>query len=218
MTDGEPGEEDGTPPAERQNSGEADALSDGAGVAGPDEEEAPTLGDLLDELAAYESGVTDPARRERIRDIIETAEEMEEPAVFGRTVVGFDRSDLAEAFLGSVLFGIPMMVEGGTQEVGQFVARHPSSLAGTLLGAIGLTIGILYVAEIQDVRIRDPILGFIPRRLAAVVGVSFLTAIALSTAWGRVDWSDPWVALSTVVVAFAPMTVGAALGDILPGS
>jgi hypothetical protein len=38
------------------------------------------------------------------------------------------------------------------------------------------------------------------------------------TAWGRVDWARPVVAFSQVAVAFGPMAVGAALGDILPGS
>ena len=185
---------------------------------GDGDEEPPTLGDLLDELDEYEESLTDQARRERIRDIIETATEVEEPAVFGRTIVGFDRADLMEALLGALLFGIPMMVEGGTQEVGAFVATHPLYLVGTLAFAVATTVGILYVAEFQDVRIYRPILGFIPRRLLGVVGVSLVLSLVMSTAWGRVDWADPWLAFCTCVVAFVPMVIGAALGDILPGS
>lgn len=175
------------------------------------------MGDLLDELDEYHESLTDPTRRERIEEIIETASEVEEPPVFGRTIVGFDRSDLAEALLGSVLFGIPMMVEGGTQEVGAFVATHPLFLFGTLVFAVGMAIGILYVADFQDVRIYKPILGVIPRRLVGVVGVAFLTSLAMSTAWGRVDWGEPWLAFCTCSVAFVPMVIGGALGDILPG-
>jgi uncharacterized membrane protein len=182
------------------------------------DEEPPTLGDLLDELDEYEASLTDPARRERIQDIIETATEVEEPAVFGRTIVGFDRADLMEAMLGALLFGLPMMVEGGTQEVGAFVATHPVYLVGTLAFAVATTVGILYVAEFQDVRIYRPILGFVPRRLLGVVGVSLLLSLVMSTAWGRVDWAAPWLAVCTCAVAFVPMTIGAALGDILPGS
>jgi len=178
----------------------------------------PTLGDLLDELDDYRDSLTDPQRRERIRDIIETATDVEEPAVFGRTIVGYGRADLAEALLGSVLFGIPMLVEGGTQEVGTFLAGSPLFFVGTLVFAIGMAVGILYVADIQDVRVYKPLLGIVPRRLAGVVGVSMLTALVLSTAWGRVDWSDPLVAFAQCTVAFVPMVVGAALGDILPGS
>jgi hypothetical protein len=47
--------------------------------------------------------------------------------VFGRIVYGFDRSDIAEDALGALVFGIPMAVEGGTQEVGSFVAAKPRS-------------------------------------------------------------------------------------------
>ncbi|WP_424018755.1 DUF2391 domain-containing protein [Halorientalis pallida] len=182
------------------------------------DDEPPTLGDLLDELDEYEESLSDPARRERIQDIIETATEVEEPAVFGRTIVGFDRADLMEAMLGALLFGIPMMVEGGTQEVGAFVATRPVYLVGTLAFAVATTVGILYVAEFQDVRIYKPILGFVPRRLLGVVGVSLLLSLVMSTAWGRVDWADPWLAFCTCAVAFVPMAIGAALGDILPGS
>lgn len=208
-------------------------MADGADAGGdefdPDErgrsrsdpdgdEEPPTLGDLLDELDEYEESISDPRRRERIGEIIETAHEVEEPAVFGRTIVGFDRADLMEATLGALLFGIPMMVEGGTQEVGVFVARHPLFLLGTLAFAVGTTLGILYVAEFQDVRVYKPFLGFVPRRIVGVIGVSLVLALVMSTAWGRVDWAQPWLAFCTAVVAFVPMVIGAALGDILPGS
>ncbi|RXK46717.1 DUF2391 family protein [Halorientalis pallida] len=182
------------------------------------DDEPPTLGDLLDELDEYEESLTDPARRERMQEIIETATEVEEPAVFGRTIVGFDRADLVEATLGALLFGIPMMVEGGTQEVGAFVATRPVYLVGTLAFAVATTVGILYVAEFQDVRIYKPLLGFLPRRLVGVLGVSLLLSLAMSTVWGRVDWANPWLAFCTCAVAFVPMAIGSALGDILPGS
>jgi hypothetical protein len=51
-----------------------------------------------------------------------------------------------------------------------------------------------------------------------VLGVSFVTALVMMTAWGRVAWGDPVLTFATVVAAFVPMSVGAALGDILPGS
>jgi hypothetical protein len=38
------------------------------------------------------------------------------------------------------------------------------------------------------------------------------------TAWGRVDWAAPELAVATIVVAWMPMAIGAALGDILPGT
>ncbi|WP_203229097.1 DUF2391 family protein [Halobellus captivus] len=178
--------------------------------------------DLQRLLAAFDAlaeTVDSPTERERVRSARRAAVVAAADApVFGKVIRGFDRSDLAEAFLGCVLFGIPMFVEGGTNEVGQVLATRPISLVGTALGTIGLVVGILYVADIQDVRVQDPFFGLIPRRLVGILGVSFLTALVVMTAWGRVEWSTPVLALATIVVAFVPMSVGAALGDILPGT
>lgn len=69
---------------------------------------------LLDALA--EATDTD-AERELVRETVETDLGIE-VGPFGQVVVGFDRSDLAEALLGSVVFGFLMLVEGGTTEVG----------------------------------------------------------------------------------------------------
>jgi len=184
------------------------------------EEDDPDMSDLFDDLSELEALVDSPEERERVREAMQTASEVSdgEPPVFGRVIWGFDRADLSEAVLGALLFGIPMAVEGGTNEAGAFVATHPLALAVTFLAAIAIVYGVLYVAEIQDVRVAYAIFGLVPRRLAGVLGSSFLTAILLMTAWGRVDWTDPWLAFCTCSVAFVPMAIGAALGDILPGS
>lgn len=50
------------------------------------------------------------------------------------------------------------------------------------------------------------------------MSVAFVTAAVMMTAWGRVPWTDPWLAVSTITVAFVPRAIGAPLGDILPGS
>ncbi|MFC6733082.1 DUF2391 domain-containing protein [Haladaptatus sp. GCM10025707] len=139
-------------------------------------------------------------------------------SVFGNTIKGFDRADAAEAFVGAIIFGIPMFVESGTLEAGAFISTHPLYLVATVLIAVGIVIGLLYVADIQDVRITNPILGVFPRRLVGVVGISFGAAVLMMSAWGRVGWADPWLAFCQVSVAFVPMVIGAALGDILPGS
>jgi len=185
------------------------------GVDEDDEE----LHRLLEEFDALAETVDSPEERERVRAARNAAVlAADDDEVFGQVIRGYDRADLAEAFVGSLLFGIPMFVEGGTNEVGAFLAAHPIALVGTLVGAVGLVVGVLYVAEIQDVRVYKPILGVVPRRLAGTLGVSFVTALVLMTAWGRVAWSEPVVAFATVVAAFVPMSLGAALGDILPGS
>jgi uncharacterized membrane protein len=193
--------------------GESDSDADDDGVESAD------MGDLFDELQELEDLVVSDAAREQVRETMRVAMAASATASpFGRVIKGFDRGDLAEALLGSLLFGIPMAVEGGTQEVAVFLAGHPGALGATFLFAVGMVIGIIYVADIQDVRIYKPIFGVIPRRLVGVIGVSFLTAICLLTVWGRIDWGTPWLAMANVVVAFVPMSIGAALGDLLPGS
>ena len=177
------------------------------------------MGDLFDELEELEELVGSDAARKQVRETMRVAMTASAAASpFGRVIKGYDRGDLAEALLGSLLFGIPMAVEGGTQEVGTFLAPRPLYLFGTAAFAVSLVVGILYVADIQDVRIHRPIFGLIPRRLVGVLGVSFLTAVLLLTLWGRIDWGAPRLALANAVVAFVPMSLGAALGDLLPGS
>jgi uncharacterized membrane protein len=184
----------------------------------PPADEHQDFSDLFDEIEDLDEYVEDETAREQLREVKELASDIQRGGTFGKIVYGFDRNDAAEAFLGSLLFGIPMAVEGGTNEVGLFIAEHPLNLVGTLIATVGIVYGLLYVAEFQDVRVADAIFGIVPRRLASVVTISLVTAVALLTAWGRVDWTDPVVAASTVSVALVPMAIGAALGDILPGT
>ncbi len=176
------------------------------------------VGDAFDELEELEEMVDDPEEREQVREAMRAVADAEESPVFGRIIWGFDRADAAEALLGSLLFGIPMAVEGGTNEVGAFVASNPLYLLGTVGAAVGIVVGILYVAEIQDVRVSRRLFGLVPMRLAGVLTISGTVAVGMLTLWGRVDWGDPWLAVCTCSVAFVPMAIGAALGDILPGS
>jgi uncharacterized membrane protein len=191
---------------------------DGAGEATSGApEEAPDLGELYDQLRELEETVDSPEERDLVREALRTTVAVE-PGPFGRILYGFDRADAAEALLGALVFGIPMFVEGGTLEVGLFLAGRPLLLVGTVAAAVAVTTAVLYVADIQDVRVKHRLLGLVPRRLAGVLGIALLAALVAMTAWGRVDWTRPVVALSQVAVAFGPMAVGAALGDILPGS
>lgn len=188
-------------------------------MSAPPAEEQHDLSDLFDELEDLDEHVDDEEAREQLREVKDLAAEMQtDEGTFGRVIYGFDANDLAEATLGSLLFGIPMAVEGGTNEAGEFLARRVPLLAASLASTVAIVYGVLYVAEFQDVRVRNRIFGLIPRRLAGVLGASVVTAVALLTAWGRVSWADPQLAFATIAVAVLPMALGAALGDILPGS
>jgi len=187
----------------------------------PDQREG--IGELFDELEELEEIVDSDEERRQVREAMRAAADaQDDPAVFGRVIWGFDREDFAETMLGSLLFGIPMAVEGGTRDAGLHIAQHPLYFLGTLLTAVAMVVGILYVADFQDVRVAHRIFGVIPRRLAGVTLTALGTSVALLTAWGMVDWStDPalvWESLCICAVAFVPMAIGGALGDILPGS
>jgi uncharacterized membrane protein len=180
------------------------------------------IGRLFDELEELEDLVDSDAERKQVRDTMRAAAETQDSAVFGRVIWGFDRTDFAEALLGSLLFGIPMAVEGGTIDAGRHLAAHPIYFFSTIVTAIGMVVAILYVADFQDVRVAHRILGVIPRRLAGVTLTAFGSAVCLLTAWGLVSWSSEpaaiWEAICICSVAFVPMAIGSALGDILPGS
>ena len=151
----------------------------------------------VEELLERLEDLTDTgAEREQVRAAVQSEMGID-IGLFGRVVAGFDRGDVMEAVLGSVVFGIPMFVEGGTTEVGAHFATHPVGTAATVGFTIAVVYGILYVSDIQDVRITRRLFGILPRRLVGVLAVA---------------------ALGSVAVAFVPMAVGAALSDILPGT
>ena len=183
--------------------------SDTSGATGEEEVAA-----ILEALA--EATDTDE-ERELVRETVETDLGID-VGLFGQVVVGFDRGDVAEAILGSVVFGIPMFVEGGTAEVGAHLATSPLAALATLAFAVTAVYGIVYVSDIQDVRVTRRLFGLVPRRLVGVLLVPLVAAAVGLTAWGRVDWGVPAVATGSVVAAYLPMAVGAALGDILPGT
>ncbi|WP_313691891.1 DUF2391 family protein [Halorarum halobium] len=189
----------------------------GDGGTDGDPESEPTVDDLLDQLETLEETVDEEEEVAKVRDAMRTATKLSRPTVFGRIVHGFDRGDIAEALLGSIIFGVPMLVEGGTQEVGAHLATHPAYLVGTFVVTVAAVVGIVYVADFQDVRVDDPFLGVVPRRLVGVLGVALAVAVLGLTAWGRITWAEPMVALGNVVAALLPMAVGGALGDLLPG-
>ena len=186
----------------------------------PESEDPPpevSVDDLLEQLETLEETVDAPEERAEVRRSIQYARRLTDGRLFGRVITEFTRKDKAEAFVGSVLVGLPLLVEDGVLEIGEHLAAHPPYFVANLAFAVALVVGIVYVAGFQDVRIRDPYLGVLPRRPVWVLAIAFVTAAALMTLWGRVTWDEPWVDLCRVSVIFTGMAVGGALGDILPG-
>jgi uncharacterized membrane protein len=183
----------------------------GSGDAGPAE---PGIADAMDELEELEAFVDSPEEREQVREAMRTLERTR-PRLFGRMRDSFDLRDAGEAFVGSFLFGIPMVVEEGTLEVGAFIATNPLYIGLTALLGLGIVLGILRAVEFEKVE-SDLLFGLIPVRLLGILFISAGSAVALMTIWGRVDWAVPRVAASQTLVTAVVMAVGASLGDILP--
>ncbi|ELZ22331.1 hypothetical protein C475_17503 [Halosimplex carlsbadense 2-9-1] len=181
----------------------------------PGDEPEPDIDDVLDDLEALEELVDRPEEREQVRETMRTARRANRPRVVGRIRDAFDLRDAGEAVVGAFLFGIPMIVEGGTQEIGEAIAHSPVAVA--LTGAFGFVVvlGVLHAAQFGAVE-ADLIAGVVPRRLVGILAISGGMAVGLMTLWRRVDWSQPEVAAAQCLVTAVVMGVGASLGDVLP--
>jgi len=143
--------------------------------------------------------------------------------VLGDSIRKYTGRDIAEGFVGSIFFSIGFLVEDGVFDVAEYflsfrVGLFPVFFLANAAFVLAMIWGLVYWAGPQDVKATRPILGFIPRRLVGIALVSYLTAAALMTMWGRVaDWNDPVVAMARISVVWTVASFGAALGDILPG-
>lgn len=176
----------------------------------------PDIDDALDELEALEDFVDSDEERQQVRDARRTLERAR-PQLFGRLRDSFDSRDAGEALVGSFIFGIPMIVEEGTLEIGSYIATRPLYVLATALLGFVLVLGIFRSVEFEKVE-ADMLLGVVPVRLVGILCIAGGTALVFMTIWGRVDWATPWVAASQTLVTAVVMAVGASLGDILPES
>jgi uncharacterized membrane protein len=191
---------------------------DGSGGGATSDSPAdPDMADVLDDLADLEEAVDSPEEREQVREAMRTARRASRPRPIGRIRDSFGTRDLGEALVGSFVFGMPMIVEGGTNEVGEHIADSVALILATAAFGLLLVLGILWAAEFEKVE-SDFFLGVVPVRLVGILGVAGTTALVLMTMWGRVDWAQPWTAGSQTLVTAIVMAVGASLGDVIPES
>jgi uncharacterized membrane protein len=183
-----------------------------AGTDAPPDMEA-----VFEELEALEEIVDRNEEREQVREAMRVLRRAQHPRLIGRFRHAFDLRDAGEAFVGSFVFGIPMVVEEGTLDVGRFIARELAFVVLTALLGIGVVYGILHAARFEQVE-EDLIGGVVPSRLLGILLIATVLGTVLMTAWGRVDWTTPSVAMSQTLVATIVMAVGASIGDILPES
>ncbi|WP_436935481.1 hypothetical protein [Halovenus marina] len=184
-------------------------------------------GELVDALHEQfddlELAVSDAANREAVHQIRTETIQATLDNTFGDRIQKYTSRDIAEAFVGSVVFAIPFLVEDGVFEIADFflsfqIGIFPVFFLVNAAFVLVMILALVYWAGPQDVQVNRPIFGLIPRRLVGIAAVSFLTAAALMTMWGRVDnWQDPVVALARISVVWTVASFGASLGDILPG-
>lgn len=174
----------------------------------------------FDELAAAVDSVAERQAVERLRE--ETIQATLD-TVFVHRIRKYTGRDIAEAFVGSIFFSIPFLVEDGVYDVAEYflsfrIGAFPVFFLANTVFVLGMIWALVYWAGPREVAVSRPILGFLPRRMVGIGIVSFLTAAALMTLWGRLgNWSDPVVAIARISVVWAVASFGAALGDILPG-
>lgn len=218
--DGNAGTETGsrpTPDADRSrgdDEGPTTAIDDGDGSTSRD--------DLLDHLAELEKLVDSIEERRKVRTALRAAEDLPGPGVFGEHIQKYTTRDMAEAFVGAIIFSVPLLVEDGIFDIADHfltttIAGVPVYFATNIAFIVLMAYGLLYWADIQRVQITRPILGIIPRRLLGVLLISLLTAGTMMTLWGRVDWANPIEAIARISVIWTMSTFGGAIGDILPG-
>lgn len=180
--------------------------------------------DVLQQLDELEGSITTSEQQRKLhetRDLLHRlpgAEEVE------KRIEKYTTRDVGEAFVGSVIFALPLLVEDGVFEIADhfldfLVAGIPVFLVANVLFVVALTAGLIYAVDLRDVQISAPLFGLIPRRLVGVLTVSFLTTAMLMIMWGRTFEEDPTTTamIARVTVIWAAAALGASLGDILPG-
>lgn len=170
----------------------------------------------LEQLETLAETVADPAERREVRRTKTMVDRLPRNGPVRRVITTFSGKDKAEAFVGSVVIGMPLLVEDGVIEIGAFLATTPAFFVANVTLAVALVVGILYVADFREVRVTDPYFGVVPRRPVWVLGIASATETAMMTMWGRITWDDPWVTLCQVSVVFTAMAMGVRWGVSSP--
>ncbi|WP_096389942.1 DUF2391 domain-containing protein [Halopenitus persicus] len=189
-----------------------------------DDEEHPDIEDLLDRLDDLSDTVDEPHERREVERTISLVRRMPGSTAFTEHIYKYTSRDMAEALVGSVIFALPFLVEDGVFVIARWftavrVGPIPVVFLAHVLFVLGLTGGLLYYADIREVRVTRPVFGLVPRRYLGVLLVSFGGSFGMLALWGRLALEDPTrlEAFARVCVVWAPAALGAALGDILPG-
>ncbi|GAB7009370.1 DUF2391 domain-containing protein [Halorubrum trueperi] len=218
-----PGDATDSPGDATDSPGDATGPPGGSGDLARDPAD-PDINDLLAKLDALSDTVDEGHEREKVRQTISLVERMPGSAAFTTRITKYTSRDMAEAFVGAVLFALPLLVEGGVFEIAAWFAATTVAGAPVLLVAhvgfvLTMTAGLLYFADFRQIEVKHPIFGLIPRRYAGILLVSLFTTVFMLLLWGRLHEGDPTTIerIGRVTVVWAAAAFGAGLGDILPG-
>ena len=224
-SEGQPGGSDG--PATSGTGDSAPPGTDAGGYNGTNSShgpEEPDIGDLLRKLDRLKDTVDDPHEREKVRQTISLVNRMPGSQAFTKRITKYTTRDIAESLVGGILLSLPLLVEDGVFDiaewlVGTLVGGVPVFLIANVFFVLVMTWGLLYFADFRDLQNPNPIFGFLPRRLVAVLAISLLVSLGTMALWGRLFEGGPTrlEAFARVTVIWAAAAFGAALGDILPG-
>lgn len=189
-------------------------------------DEAPSAADVVERLESLEQTVDSPAERRkagRIRRLGEGLYHLEQQAVgdVERRISRYTTRDVVESFVGSTVFTVPLLVEGGVADIAAHFATGlvygvPAYFLVNVAFVVTVTAGLLYYAEFREVEV-TLLFGFVPRRLLAVLLISLCTATATMAMWGRLDPAQPFLSICQVSVVWTAGAFGAGIGDLLPG-
>jgi len=183
---------------------------------------ASSLEDVMQELDELEETVDRQEELDELADVRRALDRLPGGGFVSERIERYTTRDVAESFVGGIIFSLPLLVEDGVFDIADHFLAHtvagvPVWLVGNLLSIALLTWGLLYWADFRELWTPNPVLGVIPRRLIGALTISLFTAALTMTMWGRVSWSEPAVAFARISVVWTAAAFGAALGDILPG-
>ena len=175
--------------------------------------------DVLTQLSELEATVSSSEERKEVRRV----QRMLKRVPGQRRIRKYTSRDVAEGFIGGIVFSLPLLVEDGVFEIAEWfagvtVGPVPVFFVLNAVFIIGMVTALLYYTDFRDVRVR-PLFGFVPRRLLGILMISFLVATLTMFMWGRLHEEDPTrlEALGRITVIWAAAALGATLGDMLPG-
>ena len=187
-------------------------------------EDAISVDDVLEKLESLKDSVDDERSRQKLDQTITLVNRLPGQSSLQKRVKKYTTRDIAEGFVGGIIFSLPLLVEDGVFEIAEWfvdvrIGSIPVFLLINVLFIFIMVTGLLYYTDIREIQVTKPILGIIPRRLVGILLVSFIVAAGLMFMWGRLHEEDPTQLeiLARITVIWTAAAFGATLGDILPG-